>query len=200
MIGLLSTSKTLPIGPTYWTTWWSIRESATPKLVQILGPAQFNTCGKTVKVSRWKTESVLWKFVAIFANVYLKRSLFWQVPTSIPAPDYIAHLFEWISQCGANLTLSLSRKIFTRMFRVFVHVYYDHFETLRHLDAERHTSSFLLHFYFFVTEFDLVAKSQFEPLQILIDKLCEDLWRNCVERNTLFHALFLILCYNILEE
>ena len=72
MIGLLSTSKTLPIGPTYWTTWWSIRESATPKLVQILGPAQFNTCGKTVKVSRWKTESVLWKFVAIFANVYLK--------------------------------------------------------------------------------------------------------------------------------
>ena len=62
------------------------------------------------------------------------------------------------------------------MFRVFVHVYYDHYSRLKELGAVRHTDAFLLHFYFFVTEFDLVKRSQMDPLRTLIDDLCEKLF------------------------
>lgn len=59
---------------------------------------------------------------------------------------------------------NVCKKILTRLFRVFVHVYIHHFDRLVALGAEAHVNTCYKHFYYFVTEFNLVAEKEFEPL------------------------------------
>ena len=105
----------------------------------------------------------------------------------MPAPQYIQLLFDWIDEQMADDTIfpkhddmefpenfvKICQKIFTRLFRVIVHIYFNHFKGLEEQKAEVHVNTFLLHFYFFVTEFDLVKKREFEPLQPTIDNLLQ---------------------------
>ena len=56
------------------------------------------------------------------------------------------------------------KKILTRLFRVFVHVYIHHFDKLVSIGAEAHVNTCYKHFYFFVTEYSLVEKRELEPL------------------------------------
>lgn len=60
--------------------------------------------------------------------------------------------------------ISVCKKILTRLFRVFVHVYIHHFDRIVAIGAEAHVNTCYKHFYFFVTEFELVATKEFEPL------------------------------------
>ena len=60
--------------------------------------------------------------------------------------------------------LPTCRKILTRLFRVFVHVYIHHFDRLLAIGAEAHCNTCYKHFFFFVTEFELVNAKEFEPL------------------------------------
>jgi len=114
-----------------------------------------------------------------------------KTPTAMPAPQYMQRLFGWIEMQTEDPDIfpvlchnakyppdfgAVCRKIFSRLFRVFVHVYYHHFHKLGELGAEGHTNIFLLHFYFFVTEFQLVDRVQFAPLQTMIDNLCQQLY------------------------
>ncbi len=67
--------------------------------------------------------------------------------------------------------LSNVKNIFRRLFRVYAHVYYSHFDKIVCLGAEAHLNSCFKHFILFVTEFDLVEAREQEPLKDLIQNL-----------------------------
>ncbi|KAF4532788.1 hypothetical protein B566_EDAN003570 [Ephemera danica] len=69
---------------------------------------------------------------------------------------------------------SLCRKILTRLFRVFVHVYIHHFDRIVAIGAEPHVNTCYKHFYYFVREFDLVGPKELEPLQEMTSRICKD--------------------------
>ena len=79
------------------------------------------------------------------------------------------------------------KKILTRLYRVFVHVYVHHFDRIMSIGripqiwsqysnwgdsdpwmsgAEPHVNTCYKHFYYFVTEFDLINEKEFAPLQV----------------------------------
>ena len=45
-----------------------------------------------------------------------------------------------------------------------MHVYIHHFDRLVAIGAEAHVNTCYKHFYYFVTEFELVSSKEFEPL------------------------------------
>lgn len=107
-------------------------------------------------------------------------------PTKLPASQYIALLMDWIEQQINNEDLfpvtvgvpfpknyiSTVRKILSRMYRVFVHVYIHHFDKLVSVGAEPHINTCYKHYYYFVCEFDLIEKKELEPLKHLTQKIC----------------------------
>jgi len=119
-----------------------------------------------------------------------KITYFWadskkkEKPVSLPAPDYVEHLVVWISEQLDNPEIfpvdspefsknfvPTVKKILSRMFRVYAHVYHSHWEKVKSLGAEAHINTCFKHFYFFVSEFDLVEEKDLAPLQPMIDKL-----------------------------
>jgi hypothetical protein len=107
-------------------------------------------------------------------------------PTKLPASQYICLLMDWVEQQINNENIfpvttgvpfprnykSTVKKIMSRLYRVFVHVYIHHFEKLVGLGAEPHINTCYKHFYYFVTEFDLIEKRELEPLKQLTEKIC----------------------------
>ena len=66
------------------------------------------------------------------------------------------------------------QNIFKRLFRVYAHIYYCHFERMSQLGAEPHLNTCFKHYMYFVYEFNLIPrKEELAPLQELIDKLLE---------------------------
>ncbi|XP_065901051.1 MOB kinase activator 3B-like [Dysidea avara] len=107
-------------------------------------------------------------------------------PTALSAPQYMSMLMEWIEsiinnedvfvvQAGVPFPktfIPICKKILTRLYRVFVHIYIHHFDKLVVLGAEAHVNSCYKHFFYFVVEFKLIEGKEFEPLQHLTAKLC----------------------------
>lgn len=60
--------------------------------------------------------------------------------------------------------MQVAKKILSRLFRVFVHVYIHHFDRVRQMGAEAHVNTCYKHFYYFVTEFNLTDHKELEPL------------------------------------
>lgn len=56
------------------------------------------------------------------------------------------------------------KKILSRLFRVFVHVYIHHFDMICSMGAEAHINTCYKHYYFFISEFSLIDHSELEPL------------------------------------
>lgn len=71
---------------------------------------------------------------------------------------------------------SVVKQIFKKLFRVYAHIYYSHFQKIVSLGEEAHLNTCFKHFYFFIIEFDLVEKKELEPLKDLIDRLTK--WTN----------------------
>jgi len=109
-------------------------------------------------------------------------------PTSMSAPKYVDYLMSWVqaqlddeklfpTQPGVPFPpdfVERVQNIFKRLFRVYAHIYYCHFERISALGAEPHLNTCFKHFMHFVYEFNLVPnKSELAPLQELIDKLLE---------------------------
>uniref|UniRef100_A0A914W3Y3 Uncharacterized protein n=1 Tax=Plectus sambesii TaxID=2011161 RepID=A0A914W3Y3_9BILA len=106
-------------------------------------------------------------------------------PTKLPAPDYVALLMDWIEVrindehiFPSDMSVPFPRdfqqickKVLTRLFRVFVHVYIHHFDRLVQLGAEPHANTCYKHFYFFVTEYNMVSQRELEPLKEMTEKL-----------------------------
>ncbi|XP_044005278.1 MOB kinase activator-like 3 isoform X2 [Aphidius gifuensis] len=109
-------------------------------------------------------------------------------PTALPAPQYVSLLLDWIESQINNENIfpvstnvpfpktfiPLSRKILTRLFRVFVHVYIHHFDRIVAIGAEAHVNTCYKHFYYFVTEFELINIKELEPLKEMTLRVCKD--------------------------
>ncbi|XP_007885239.1 MOB kinase activator 3C [Callorhinchus milii] len=107
-------------------------------------------------------------------------------PTKVTAPQYMNLLMDWIetlinneenfpTRVGVPFPKNfqqLCKKILTRLFRVFVHVYIHHFDRLTTMGAEAHVNTCYKHFYYFVTEFDLINERELEPLKLMTEKIC----------------------------
>uniref|UniRef100_A0A8D0T0C9 MOB kinase activator 3C n=2 Tax=Sus scrofa TaxID=9823 RepID=A0A8D0T0C9_PIG len=63
-------------------------------------------------------------------------------------------------------------KILTRLFRVFVHVYIHHFDSILSMGAEAHVNTCYKHFYYFIREFSLVDQRELEPLREMTERIC----------------------------
>lgn len=109
-------------------------------------------------------------------------------PTQLPAPRYIELLMDWTESQINNENIfpvttdvpfpktfpSMCRKILTRLFRVFVHVYIHHFDRIVSIGAEAHVNTCYKHFYYFVQEFQLITQKELEPLSQMTSRICRD--------------------------
>ncbi|XP_023216041.1 MOB kinase activator-like 3 [Centruroides vittatus] len=109
-------------------------------------------------------------------------------PTPFPAPQYITLLMDWVETQINNeeifpVTVDIPfpktfvptcKKILTRLFRVFVHVYIHHFDRIFSLGAEPHINTCYKHFYYFIREYDLVSPKELEPLADMTKRICRE--------------------------
>lgn len=101
----------------------------------------------------------------------------------LPANQYIDYTLSWISQKFDDQTLfptqqgvpfpahfmGVTKNIYRQMFRIFAHIYHNHFDKIIHLSLEAHWNSFFAHFVSFGKTFDLADPSDLAPLAQLID-------------------------------
>lgn len=80
-------------------------------------------------------------------------------------------MFKWLPTCFCFAGIPFPKqfqqvctKILTRLFRVFVHVYIHHFDSIINMGAEAHVNTCYKHFYYFIKEFSLVDHRELEPL------------------------------------
>jgi len=103
----------------------------------------------------------------------------------VTAGQYVDNLMTWIQQLlddenvfpsktdtafpkNFKQTISL---IFKRLFRVYAHIYYSHFQRVCSLGQEAYLNTCFKHFYYFIAKFNLVEAKEQAPLQELIDNL-----------------------------
>uniref|UniRef100_A0A672RL46 MOB kinase activator 1B-like n=2 Tax=Sinocyclocheilus TaxID=75365 RepID=A0A672RL46_SINGR len=67
--------------------------------------------------------------------------------------------------------MSVAKTILKRLFRVYAHIYHQHFDSVIQLQEEAHLNTSFKHFIFFVQEFNLIDRKELAPLQELIEKL-----------------------------
>ncbi|TRY80548.1 hypothetical protein TCAL_04799 [Tigriopus californicus] len=67
--------------------------------------------------------------------------------------------------------LQIAKTILKRLFRVYAHIYHQHFGEVVSLGEEAHLNTSFKHFIYFVQEFELIEKKELAPLQELIDRL-----------------------------
>jgi MOB kinase activator 1 len=108
----------------------------------------------------------------------------YKTPTSVPAPLYIKLLQDWIKKqveiiekfnddnnsYPKNFS-SIMKKIYTRMNRIFVHIYYTHFDEMKKKGTEAHLNTIFKHFMYFTFEFKLIEKQELKPLNDVIISL-----------------------------
>eukprot|EP01087_Luapelamoeba_hula_P010058 TRINITY_DN2645_c0_g1_i1.p1 TRINITY_DN2645_c0_g1~~TRINITY_DN2645_c0_g1_i1.p1 ORF type:complete len:215 (+),score=48.18 TRINITY_DN2645_c0_g1_i1:138-782(+) len=106
-------------------------------------------------------------------------------PRIVSAPEYVSLLMDWIQGKIDNENVFPSRvdvpfprnfkvevqTIFKRLFRVYAHIYYHHFNKICELGEEAHLNTCFKHFYYFIEEFGLVDKKEMAPLEDLINNL-----------------------------
>ena len=109
-------------------------------------------------------------------------------PIAVSAPKYVDFLMAWVqnqlddeklfpTQLGVPFPADFEervRNIFRRLFRVYAHIYYCHFERMAALGAEPHLNTCFKHYMYFVYEFNLIPnKDELAPLIELINKLLD---------------------------
>ncbi|XP_045584078.2 MOB kinase activator-like 1 isoform X2 [Procambarus clarkii] len=106
-------------------------------------------------------------------------------PIKCSAPKYIDYLMTWVqdqlddealfpSKIGVPFPRNFqsnAKTILKRLFRVYAHIYHQHFSEVVQLGEEAHLNTSFKHFIFFVQEFQLIERKELAPLQELIDKL-----------------------------
>ncbi|KAJ8482227.1 hypothetical protein ONZ51_g5500 [Trametes cubensis] len=109
--------------------------------------------------------------------------------TKLPAPEYVDALMNWAQGLLDNEEIFPSEmgkpfpknfrdtigRLFRRLFRVYAHLYSNHFDHICALGIEAHLNTSYRHFFLFVNEFDLVDKRELAPLDELNEAiLAED--------------------------
>jgi MOB kinase activator 1 len=117
-----------------------------------------------------------------------KDNVKYKKPTRVPAPVYIDNLLNWVNEQISNPQLfpvdegakfpanfkSQVKVIYKRLFRLYAHIYYQHFDSIRAIGANAHLNTCFKHFIFFVQEFKLIDDEELAPLKKLIDKFAAD--------------------------
>ncbi|KAK0191038.1 Mob1/phocein [Armillaria mellea] len=97
-------------------------------------------------------------------------------PTKLTAPEYTRRYFP--NKIGVPFPKNFRdtvRTIVRRLFRVYAHIYSNHFDHICALGIEAHLNTSYRHFFLFINEFDLVDKKELAPLDELNDAvLAED--------------------------
>jgi len=108
-------------------------------------------------------------------------------PIKVSAPEYVDYLMSWVQKILDDEKIFPSRvdvpfpknfaetvkSMFTRLFRVYAHIYYSHFSRIVNLGEEAHLNTCFKHFYFFIVQFQLVDPKEMAPLDDLIKNLAE---------------------------
>jgi MOB kinase activator 1 len=116
---------------------------------------------------------------------YLWQDETMKKPIKCSAPEYVDYLMTWVQSKLDDETIFPSRvdvpfpknfqqvvkTIFKRLFRIYAHIYYSHFNKIVSLGEEAHLNTCFKHYYYFITEFNLVDKKELEPLAELIQNL-----------------------------
>uniref|UniRef100_A0A060T9S7 ARAD1B01826p n=1 Tax=Blastobotrys adeninivorans TaxID=409370 RepID=A0A060T9S7_BLAAD len=103
----------------------------------------------------------------------------------LPANQYIETAMSWMSQKFDDQTLfptqqgvpfpphftTVLKHMYRQMFRIFAHIYHNHFDKIVHLSLEAHWNSFFAHFISFGKTFDLADNADLVPLVHLIEAL-----------------------------
>lgn len=106
-------------------------------------------------------------------------------PIRCSAPEYIDCLIKWAqnhlddealfpSRVGIPFPsnfLPVVKTILRRLFRVYAHIYHQHFYEVVRMKEEAHLNTSFKHFILFVLEFGLVEQDELAPLWELIGKL-----------------------------
>ncbi|KAL1486351.1 hypothetical protein MTO96_031422 [Rhipicephalus appendiculatus] len=105
-------------------------------------------------------------------------------PMRCSAPEYINCLFSWVqshledealfpSRVGVPFPgnfLPVVKTILRRLFRVYAHIYHQHFHEVVLMKEEAHLNTSFKHFILFVLEFGLIEQVEMAPLWELIGK------------------------------
>lgn len=100
----------------------------------------------------------------------------------LPASTFIDYVLTWISSKFDDQTLfptkqgvpfpahffTVVKKMYQQMFRIFAHLYHNHFDKIVHLSLEAHWNSFFAHFITFGKQFELADRSEMKPMEPLI--------------------------------
>jgi len=119
------------------------------------------------------------KYEYLWADETIKK------PIQCSAPEYVEYLMTWVQGQLDDESVFPSRvdvpfpkafantvkTIFKRMFRVYAHMYYSHFNQVMSLGEEAHLNTCFKHFYYFIVEFNLVERKEMAPLDDLITNL-----------------------------
>lgn len=118
-------------------------------------------------------------------NEYLwKDGVNYKKPTRVPAPVYMDNLLNWVNDQISDPSLfpvdesakfppkfmSKVKIIYKRLFRLYAHIYWSHFEKIRSIGANAHLNTCFKHFVYFILEFNLVDKKGLSPLENFIAK------------------------------
>lgn len=88
-----------------------------------------------------------------------------------------AHGEDWIGRRSGfpREFIGICRTIFLQMFRVYAHLYWDHFlEPFYHLNLEKQLNSCFSHFILTSTQLDLLRPDDIEPMRPLINLWAAD--------------------------
>jgi len=122
------------------------------------------------------------KYEYLWADENIKK------PIKVSAVEYVDYLMNWIQKLLDDEEIFPSRvdvpfpknfkdiikQIFKRLFRVYAHIYYSHFDKIVTLGEEAHLNTNFKHFYYFICEFNLVEKAEMTPLDELIENLTKN--------------------------
>lgn len=103
-------------------------------------------------------------------------------PIAVSAPEYINYLMTWVqeliddenifpSQAGKAFPSNFKgilKNIFKRLFRIYAHVYYQHFQFIQASNLLPSLNNYFKRFSRFVNEFQLMEKNDLAPLTDLI--------------------------------
>ena len=106
-------------------------------------------------------------------------------PIRVSANMYVDYLMAWVQDTLDDDSIFPSRvdvpfpknfhnvvkTIFKRLFRVYAHLYHEHFDRIISLGEEAHLNTCFKHFWYFCDAFALVSTRELAPLQELIDTL-----------------------------
>ena len=101
-------------------------------------------------------------------------------PVLVSAPKYMELLMTWVekhinsvdsSNTNAG-SFNINNRIFSRrLFRVYAHIFSQHFEDI--IPIHHHLQYSLMHFLVFINEFDMmVNEAEIEPIINVINSLC----------------------------